>query len=109
MKMPARILLILGAVALVAAIGVLFYGGFEVWRQFLALDALRSREFANPVGVMIGGAALALLAGLLGGYALALPRHPKAPGAKGTKPIPAQQAEPTATDPSTNPHPESLR
>lgn len=32
MKMPARILLILGAVALVAAIGVLFYGGFEVWR-----------------------------------------------------------------------------
>ena len=45
MKMPARILLILGAVALVAAIGVLFYGGFEVWRQFLALDALRSREF----------------------------------------------------------------
>ena len=71
MKMPARILLIFGAVALVAAIGVLSYGGFEVWRQFLALDALRSREFANPVGVMIGGAALALLAGLLGGYAQA--------------------------------------
>lgn len=82
MKLPARILLIVGAIALVGAIGVLSYGGFEVWRQFLALDAIRSREFANPLGLMIGGAGLALLAGLLSGYALGLPRKPKeaAPG-----------------------------
>ena len=43
MKLPARIVLIVGLVILAGAIGVLSYGGFEVWRQFLALDALRSR------------------------------------------------------------------
>lgn len=77
MKLPARILLIVGGLALVGAIGVLSYGGFEVWRQFLALDAIRSREFANPLNLMVGGAALALLAGLITGYALGLPRKPK--------------------------------
>jgi len=76
MKVLPRILLILGAVALAGAIGVLAYGGFEVWRQYLALDAIRSREFVNPLGLMVGGAALALLAGLLAGYALGLPRTP---------------------------------
>jgi len=84
MKVLPRILLILGAVAMAGAIGVLAYGGFEVWRQYLALDAIRSREFANPLGLMVGGAALALLAGLLAGYALAVPRNPK-----GTAPPPA--------------------
>jgi hypothetical protein len=77
MKVLPRILLIVGAAAMAGAIGVLAYGGFEVWRQYLALDAIRSREFVNPLGMMVGGAALALLAGLLAGYALGLPRTPK--------------------------------
>ena len=74
MKLLPRVLLILGGVALVGAIGVLSYGGFETWKQYIALSANRSMAFMNPVGYMIGGAALALLGGLLGGYALALPR-----------------------------------
>ena len=33
MKLLPRVLLILGGVALVGAIGVLSYGGFETWKQ----------------------------------------------------------------------------
>lgn len=99
MKLPARIILIIGGVVLAGAIGVLSYGGFEVWRQFLALDAMRSREFANPLNIMIGGASLALLAGLLAGYALGLPRNPKQP-----KEVTAPTATPTAS-PEQSPMP----
>lgn len=77
MKLPARILLILGGVALAGAIGVLSYGGFETWKQYIALSANRSMAFMNPVGFMLAGAGLALLAGLFAGYALGLPRKPK--------------------------------
>ncbi|MFT4216199.1 MAG: hypothetical protein QM619_03315 [Micropruina sp.] len=77
MKLLARILLIVSGVALAGAIGVLAYGGFEVWKQFIALSANRSMAFTNPLGMMIGGAGLALLAGLLAGYALGQPRKPK--------------------------------
>ena len=74
------------------AIGVLSYGGFETWKQYIALSANRSMAFMNPVGYMIGGAALALLGGLLGGYALALPRNPKQPPA--VTPSPTQTSNP---------------
>ncbi len=93
MKLPARIVLIVGLVILAGAIGVLSYGGFEVWRQFLALDALRSREFANPLGIMIGGAVLTLVAGAHLGFALALPRNPKQP----------REVTPPAATPSSSP------
>ena len=93
MKLLPRVLLILGGVALVGAIGVLSYGGFETWKQYIALSANRSMAFMNPVGYMIGGAALALLGGLLGGYALALPRNPKQPPA--VTPSPTQTSNAT--------------
>ena len=104
MKLLARTLLIIGGVALAGAIGVLSYGGFEVWKQFIALSANRSMAFTNPVGLMIGGAALALLAGLLAGYALGVPRKPKqaatpaAPGQPGTTytPGPTPPADPSS-------------
>ena len=41
------------------AYAVLSYGGFETWKQYIALSANRSMAFMNPVGYMIGGAALA--------------------------------------------------
>ena len=56
MKLLPRVLLILGGVALGGAIGVLSYGGFETWKQYIALSANRSMAFMNPVGYMIGGA-----------------------------------------------------
>lgn len=108
MKLPARILLIVGGLALVGAIGVLSYGGFEVWRQFLALDAIRSREFANPLGLMIGGASLALLAGLLAGYALGLPRKPKSELPAGPDRPSGRPSDTTATRPAEPaPNPET--
>ena len=74
-----------------AAVGLataLMDDGFDI-----ALSANRSMAFMNPVGYMIGGAALALLGGLLGGYALALPRNPKQPPA--VTPSPTQTSDPT--------------
>ncbi len=79
MKTLAKILLIVAALIALFAVWLLWVAGWEVWRQFVALDALRTREFTNPVGSIVGGAAVALLAGVVCGYALALPRKPKAP------------------------------
>lgn len=113
MKLLARTLLIIGAVALVGAIGVLSYGGFEVWKQFIALSANRSMAFTNPVGLMIGGAALALLAGLLAGYALAMPRKPKQTATPATpSQPPATPSQPPTTyaaDPTPPVDPTTLR
>ncbi len=65
MKLLAKILLIVAAAVLACAIWVLWGAGWEGWRQFVALDAMRTREFVNPVGSMIGGAAITLLAGVV--------------------------------------------
>lgn len=93
MKMIARVLLILGILALVGAIGVLSYGGFETWKQFIALSANRSMAFINPVSYMIAGAGLALLAGLLAGLGLGMARRPKV----------AEPADPVRPEPSPMP------
>ncbi len=77
MKLLAKILLVAAAAIAVCAIWLLWVAGWEVWRQFVALDALRTREFTNPVGTIVGGAAVALLAGVVCGFALGLPRKPK--------------------------------
>lgn len=98
MKLLARTLLIVGGLALVGAIGVLSYGGFETWKQFIALSANRSMAFMNPVSFMIGGAALALIAGLLCGYALALPRKPKEAATPATPAGPAAPTGPGTMD-----------
>ena len=77
MKLLAKILLIVAAAIALGAIWLLWSAGWEVWRQFVALDAMRTREFINPVGTMVGGAAVTLVAGVVCGYALGLPRKPK--------------------------------
>ncbi len=92
MKLLAKILLIASAAIALCAIWVLWTAGWEVWRQFVALDALRTREFVNPVGTMIGGAAITLAAGVVCGFALGMPRNPKQP-----KPADAGPAEPGQT------------
>ncbi|MFT3969438.1 MAG: hypothetical protein QM695_03935 [Micropruina sp.] len=79
MKTLAKILLIVAALIALFSVWLLWVAGWEVWRQFVALDALRTREFTNPVGSIVGGAAVALLAGVVCGFALALPRKPKVP------------------------------
>jgi len=113
MKLLARTLLIIGGVVLVGAIVLLAYGGFEVWKQFIALSANRSLAFSNPVGVMLGGAALALLAGLFAGYALGMPRQPKQqPTVTPTQPQPQPQppySGPNHSGPTPPADPTSLR
>lgn len=113
MKMLPRVMLILGGIALVAAIGVLAYGGLEVWKQWIAISANRSMAFTNPVGLMIGGAALALLAGLLVGLALGMPRKPKSAGTPTAPNQPSTQptrpAAPYSTEPTPPADPSTLR
>ena len=92
MKVLPRVLLILGGVVLVGAIGLLGYGGFEVWKQYIALSANRSLAFTNPVGWMIGGAGLCLLAGIFAGYALGVPRGPKQAAPAAPPPAPPAPA-----------------
>lgn len=94
MKTLAKILLIVAALIALFAVWLLWVAGWEVWRQFVALDALRTREFTNPVGSIVGGAAVALLAGVVCGYALALPRKPKTP----VTPSPTAPGVPTDPD-----------
>lgn len=79
MKLLAKILLIVAAAIALCAIWLLWTAGWEVWRQFVALDAMRTREFINPVGTMVGGAAVTLAAGVVCGFALGMPRKPKEP------------------------------
>lgn len=86
MKLLAKILLIAAAAIALCAVWLLWVAGWEVWRQFVALDAMRTREFINPVGTMIGGAAITLVAGVVCGFALGLPRNPKEPKPVGTGP-----------------------
>lgn len=93
MKLLAKILLIAAAAIALCAVWLLWVAGWEVWRQFVALDALRTREFSNPVGTIIGGAAVALAAGVVCGFALGMPRKPKAPL------TPSAQAPELPTDP----------
>ena len=115
MKLLARTLLIIGGVVLVGAIVLLAYGGFEVWKQFIALSANRSLAFSNPVGVMLGGAALALLAGLFAGYALGMPRQPKQQphghphAAAATTAAALLRAEPLRPDPARRSHVAALK
>lgn len=109
MKTFPRVLLILGGVALVGSIGVLAYGGLEVWKQWIAISANRSMAFTNPVGLMIGGAALALLAGLLVGLALGMPRKPKESGTPAAPAQPTQPAPPYSTEPAPPADPSTLR
>lgn len=93
MKTLAKILLIVAALIALFAVWLLWIAGWEVWRQFVALDALRTREFTNPVGSILGGAAVALLAGVVCGYALGMPRKPKVP------PTPAAETHERPTEP----------
>ena len=109
MKMLPRVLLILGGIALVGAIGVLSYGGLEVWKQWIAVSANRSMAFTNPVGIMIGGAALALLAGLLAGLALGMPRKPKDAGTRAAPAQPSTPAGSYSADPTPPADPNALR
>lgn len=98
MKLVAKVLLIVSAAIVLFAVWLLWTAGWEVWRQFVALDAMRTREFINPVGTMVGGAAVTLLAGVVCGFALGLPRNPKQP-----KPVEAGPANPGP--PPVNPGP----
>ena len=70
MVVLSRVSAILGTIALLVGIGIFVYSEFEVWKQWIAVSALRSRDFANPIPHSVLGAAVAVLGGFLLGLGL---------------------------------------
>ncbi len=92
MRVVSRVIVVIGVLGLLAAVIYWAVQGWEVYRQYLALDAMRSREFANPLPQLALASGLGVVAGLVLGLGLSLPigRQPKrpAPGEPVTRPEP---------------------
>ncbi|MGI5951595.1 MAG: hypothetical protein ACOX61_07085 [Brooklawnia sp.] len=73
MKFSKTLLLVLGAVASIAFIGVMIYAVIKIDQQWMVAISMRSQDFANPRNWALLGAGLGLLAGLLLGLGFALP------------------------------------
>lgn len=87
MKIVSAATMWLGILVVIIGVGASVWGGWIAYRQFLALDALRSAPVDKPV-LQLVVAAIALLAGgfLLG---LGVGIRPKAPAATaGSTPAP---------------------
>jgi len=88
MKIVSRIVAIIGLLGLVAGLGVLGYGSFQVWQQYLAMSADRSKEFVNPLPMVLLGALVVAVGAFLIGLSIyrgverpVVERHPASPAA----------------------------
>lgn len=90
----------LGIIAAVAGLGFGLWGGFMVWQQYLALDALRSAPIEYPFTPLWAGAGLLLLGGFLAGLGTGLTTRNKQP-----EPAPpaAESLPPAASEPAPAP------
>lgn len=71
MKIVSRIVAILGILALLAGLGILIYGTFQVWQQYLAISADRSKEFVNPLPMSLLGTLVIAVGAFLFGLSIA--------------------------------------
>jgi hypothetical protein len=89
MKAMSAVSAFFGVLLVLAGLGGLVWAGWISYRQWLALDALRSADVQTAMlPLAIGGVGL-LLGGFLVGLALGRPR-------KVVAPLPVPPAEPTA-------------
>lgn len=70
MRIVSKIGTIIGVLILIVGIGVLSYGAFQIWTQYLAISADRSKEFINPLPMTLLGAAVLGLGAFLFGLSL---------------------------------------
>ncbi len=70
MKIVSRIGVIVGLLALLAGLGILGYGTFQIWQQYLAISADRSKEFVNPVPMSLLGTLVVGVGAFLSGLSM---------------------------------------
>lgn len=75
MVVLSRVTAILGVLALIIGLGILVYGEFEVWKQWIAISANRSRDFSNPIPHTVLGMAVAIVGSFLAGLGLGMPKR----------------------------------
>lgn len=87
MKIVSAATMWLGILVALIGVGASVWGGWIAYRQFLALDALRSAPADKPVLQLVVAAVALLLGGFLLGLGVGI--RPKAPvAAAGTTPAP---------------------
>jgi hypothetical protein len=70
MKILSRVGTIVGILVLLAGLGVLGYGTFQIWQQYLAISADRSKEFINPLPTSLLGTLIIAVGAFLFGLSL---------------------------------------
>lgn len=70
MVVLSRIAVILGLIVLLVGLGILVYSEFEVWKQWIAISAVRSRDFSNPIPHTALGTAIAVVGAFVAGLGL---------------------------------------
>ncbi len=71
MKIVSRIGTLVGILALLAGLGILGYGTFQIWQQYLAISADRSKSFVNPLPMSL----LGTLVVAVGSFLIGLSTH----------------------------------
>ncbi|HSK32856.1 MAG TPA: hypothetical protein VK903_05185 [Propionicimonas sp.] len=89
MKAMSMVSAFFGVLLVLAGLGGVIWGGWISYRQWLALDALRSADVQTATLPLAIGAVGLLLGGFLVGLAVGRPR-------KVIAPVPVPPAEPTA-------------
>ncbi len=70
MRIVSRVGTIIGLLVLIVGIGVLGYGTFQIWQQYLAISADRSKEFINPLPTSLLGTLVIAVGAFLSGLSL---------------------------------------
>lgn len=70
MKIVSRVGTIVGLLALVVGLGVFGYGTFQIWQQYLAISADRSKEFVNPLPMSLLGTLVIAVGAFIVGLSL---------------------------------------
>lgn len=73
MKLVSRVVAIIGALALLAGLFFLVPSLFEIWKQWIAVSANRSRDFTNPIPNALIGSSIAVAGAFVLGLGLGLP------------------------------------
>lgn len=70
MRIVSRVGSIVGLLVLIVGIGVLGYGTFQIWQQWLAISADRSKSFVNPLPTSLVGTLVTAVGAFLFGLSL---------------------------------------
>ncbi len=108
MRIFSRVVMWVGIVAAVAGLGFGLWGGFMVWQQYLALDALRSAPIDYPFAPLWAGGGLLLVGGYLAGLGTGLTSRAKAQAVEAgqpAQPLPPNRQDIPATDREPTPPP----